>query len=110
METIEAALPRPHDMEGAIVRLLVEFPRELEPLIDEAELHRLTENTFEFHLVKRPQIESRIRLPADQTMSSLSPLDLLDQYWRALHYENTGDLEALQKLAREIIEEDNKSL
>lgn len=110
METIESALPRPEDMEGAIVRLLVEYPRELEPLIDEVQLRRFTENTFEFHLVKRPQIESRIRLPADQTVSSLSPLDLLDQYWRALHYENTGDLEALRKLAREIIEEDNKSI
>ena len=109
METLEEALPRPEDMEGAIVRLLVEYPRELEPMIDEARLRQHTENTFEFHLVKRPHMESRIRLPADQTVSSLSPLDLLDQYWRAVHHDHAGEMEALQKLAREIIEEDNNS-
>jgi exonuclease SbcD len=110
METLEAALPPAEDMEGAIVRLVVEYPRELEPLIDESQLRKVAENTFEFHLVKHPHIESRIRLPADQTVSSLSPLDLLDQYWRTMHYENTEDVEALQKLAREILEEDNKSV
>jgi exonuclease SbcD len=109
METLEAALPRAEDMEGAIVRLLVEYPRELEPLIDESQLRKIAEKTFEFHLVKHPQIESRIRLPADQTVSSLSPLDLLDQYWRTMHYENNEEVEALQKLAREILEEDNKA-
>ena len=90
------------------MRLQVEYPRELEPLIDEPELRKYTENTFEFHLVKRPQIEARIRLSADQTVSSLSPLDLLDLYWRGSHTE-PADLEALQKLARTIIEDDNKS-
>jgi IS5 family transposase len=61
------------------------------------------QSAFEFHLIKRPQIESRIRLPADQTVSSLSPLDLLDQYWLASKAEDT---EMLQKMAREIIEQD----
>jgi exonuclease SbcD len=110
METLKEALPRPEDMQGAIVRLVVDYPRQLETLIDEPELRKYTGDTFEFHLVKRPQIESRIRLPADQTVSSLTPLDLLDQYWKALHYEDAGNIEALRKLAREIIEEDNKSL
>jgi exonuclease SbcD len=110
METLKAALPQPKNMEGAIVRLVVEYPRQLDSLIDEAELHKYTENTFEFHLVKRPQMDARIRLPADQTVSSLTPLDLLDQYWRTLHYEDAGEVETLRKLAREIIEEDNKSL
>ncbi len=110
MENLKAALPQPKNMDGAIVRLVVEYPRQLDSLIDEAELHKYTENTFEFHLVKRPQMDARIRLPADQTVSSLTPLDLLDQYWRTLHYEDAGEVETLRKLAREIIEEDNKSL
>ncbi|MCL4528005.1 MAG: hypothetical protein M1282_01160, partial [Chloroflexi bacterium] len=62
-----------------------------------------TEKAFEFHLVKRPQIESRVRISPDQVVSSLSPLDLLDQYWRATKVE---DADELQKLAREIISED----
>ena len=57
---------------------------------------------FEFHLVKRPQVEARIRLPADQTASSLSPLELLEQYWRASHADS-NEAKALQKLVEEII-------
>ena len=108
-ETLLDALPGPEVLEGAIVRLLVEYPRELETMIDEAELRRFTQKCFEFHLIKRPHMESRIRLPADQTVSSLSPLDLLEQYWRAVHFDHAADVDALQKLARQIIEEDNKS-
>jgi exonuclease SbcD len=103
-ETLVSALPE--DLEGAIVRLTVEYPREWDTLIDDAALRVHTENAFEFHLVKRPQVEARIRLPADQTVSSLSPLDLLDQYWKASH---TEDAEELQKLAQEILSGEEES-
>jgi exonuclease SbcD len=103
-ETLKAALPKVEEMSGAILRLTVEYPRELDTLIDESALRKYAGNAFEFHLVKRPQMEARIRLPADQTMSSLSPLDLLDQYWRAT---KTDDADTLQKLAQDIISEDN---
>ena len=99
-ETLKSALPKPEEIEGAIVRLVIEYPREWDTLIDDAALRKHTENAFEFHLVKRPQVEARIRLPADQTVSSLSPLDLLDQYWKASHTENADEL---QKLAQEIL-------
>jgi hypothetical protein len=101
-------LPGSEDLDGAIVRLTVEYPREYDTLIDEPELRKQARKAFEFHLVKRPQTEARIRLPADQTVSSLSPLDLLDQYWRASHADQT-DLEALQNLAREILADDNET-
>lgn len=107
-ETLKSALPKSKDLQGAIVRLTVEYPRELDSLIDEPELRRYTGETFEFHLVKRPQMEARIRLPADQTVSSLSPLDLLDQYWRAAHVDS-DESRALQKLAEEILAQDNES-
>jgi exonuclease SbcD len=102
---LKAALPKAKAMAGAIVRLTVTYPREWETMIDEAALREHTREAFEFHLVKRPQMEARIRLPADQTVSSLSPLDLLEQYWLAMHTE-PGDAEALQRLAREIVEEE----
>ncbi len=100
-ESLKAALPKVKEMDGAIVRLVVEYPRELDTLIDETALRKYAEKAFEFHLVKRPQTEARIRLPADQAVSSLTPLELLDQYWRAVKAE---DAKPLQKLAREIIE------
>ena len=105
-ETLKSALPKPKELEGAIVRLMVEYPREWDTLINDGELRKHAENAFEFHLVKRPQVEARIRLPADQTVSSLSPLDLLDQYWRASH---TEDADELQKLAQEILSGEEES-
>lgn len=99
-ETLLSALPQANKLDGAIVRLTVEYPREWDTLIDDVALRKHAEAAFEFHLVKRPQVEARIRLPADQTVSSLSPLDLLDQYWRASHTEDAG---TLQKLAQDII-------
>jgi exonuclease SbcD len=99
--TLRSALPGAKKMADAIVRLTVQYPREWDSLIDEPALRRHAEGAFEFHLIKRPQVESRIRLPAGQTASSLSPLDLLDQYWKAAHVE---DAETLQQMAKEIIE------
>jgi exonuclease SbcD len=101
-ENLKAALPSPEQMADAIVRLTVDYPRDLERLIDDAELRAYTAGTFEFHLVKHPQIESRIRLPADGTIASLTPLDLLEQYWRASHTDDK-EIDRLQKLAGEII-------
>jgi len=104
-ETLLAALPKSKALKDAIVRLAVEYPRDLDSLIDEPALRKYAADAFEFHLVKRPQVEGRIRLPADQTVSSLSPLDLLEQYWRAAKVDKNEDVEALQSLAREIIAE-----
>jgi hypothetical protein len=38
-------------------------------------------------------------------VSSLGPLELLDQYWRASHAED-NEADTLQKMAKEIIEEE----
>jgi exonuclease SbcD len=107
-EVLEEALPGPREMTDAIVRLTVEYPRELDVLIDESALRKHADSAFEFHLVKRPQTEARIRLPADQTVGSLSPLDLLDQYWRAVHTD-MAEIGSLQELAEEIISGDEQS-
>ncbi len=99
-EILKSALPR--DVSDAIVKLIVEYPRELDTLIDESALRKYAEKAFEFHLVKRPQIESRVRIPEGQAVSSMSPLDLLAQYFDA---SKMNDKEELQKLAQEIISE-----
>jgi exonuclease SbcD len=104
-ETLTSALPVATELEGAIVRLTVNYPREWDTLIDEPTLRRYVQAAFEFHLIKHAKIEARIRLPADQSVNSLGPLELLNQYWRASHAEE-GHVDALQKLAKEIIEEE----
>jgi len=102
---LTSALPAAEELAGAIVRLTVDYFREWDSLIDEPSLRRYAEVAFEFHLVKHPQIAARIRLPADQSMTNLGPLELLDGYWRAGNYDES-EAEILQKLAREIITEE----
>ncbi len=102
-EFLKDVLPSPKEMSEAIVRLSVEYPREWDTLIDETDLRKYTEGAFEFHLVKRPQSEARVRIAEGQVVSSLSPLDLLAQYFDASKAKDTDEL---QKLAQEIISED----
>jgi DNA repair protein SbcD/Mre11 len=97
-----AALPLPEKLEGAIVRLVVEYPRDWEALLDENALRLYMGACFEFHLVKRPQLETRIRLPEDQAVGSLTPLELLELYWRASHAD-AEESQALAKLAAELL-------
>jgi exonuclease SbcD len=108
-EALISALPDPGGLSDAIVRLSVEYPREWDSLIDESEVRKYASTALEFHLLKRPVSEARVRIPPGQTVSSLSPLDLLDQYFRAAKIERTGDLEALKRLAGEIISEDRSA-
>jgi exonuclease SbcD len=103
-QRLRGALPPKDQLVDAIVRLTIEYPRDWEPLIDEAALRDYAQEAFEFHLVKHPQMESRVRLPDDQSIGSMSSLELLDIYWRANHTQDE-DLAALNKLAGEVIEE-----
>jgi exonuclease SbcD len=102
-EFLKSQLPK--DMSEAIVKLVVEYPKELDTLIDEPALRKYAEQAFEFHLVKKPKMASRVRIPEGQVVSSLSPLDLLAQYFEVSKVE---DKDGLQKLAQEIISEDNE--
>ena len=97
-EFLKSRLPK--DMSGAIIKLVVEYPREWDALIDEPALRKFAAEAFEFHLVKKPKAEARVRIPEGQVVSSMSPLDLLAQYFDSAKVQ---DQEDLQKLAREII-------
>lgn len=101
-DRVLAALPPPEEMEDAVVRLTITYPREYEAMIDEASLREYTRGTFEFHLVKRPLTDARIRLPADQAVNSLTPQELLQIFWLALHTD-ASEIEALSKLAETVI-------
>ncbi len=101
-EQLITALPAQDALQGAIARLVVDYPREWDDLIDEAPLRQHASGCLEFHLVRRPQIKTRIRIPDDQTIGSLSPLDLLDLFWRSNH-TSQEDTDPLRRLADELI-------
>jgi exonuclease SbcD len=101
-ERLLSAMPPAEKLEGAIVRLILEYPRDWESLIDEAALREHAGSAFEFHLVKRPQTEARVRLPGDQAVGSLGPMELPDIYWRANHIGEEDQIK-LNKLAKQIL-------
>ncbi|MHC1781694.1 MAG: exonuclease SbcCD subunit D [Anaerolineaceae bacterium] len=78
------ALPNAEDLEGAVFRLILEYPRRLEPFVDEKRLRDYAAGAFEFHLVRRVQKENRLRLPGDRTISSVTPHELLDVYLQTI--------------------------
>jgi exonuclease SbcD len=102
MEHIFTALPPQGELSDTILRLALEYPFEWEGMIDEQAIRRYAESCLEFHFLRRPQREARLRLPSDKAISSLTPLDLLDLYWRTLNTD-AEESEALQQLAGEVI-------
>ena len=101
-ERIISALPAPDELKDAIVRLSVHYPREFETLIDETQIRNYAKDAFEFYLVKTPSSMARSRLPDGHETSTLSPLELLDLYWKQNH-KNADEREELANLAEEII-------
>ncbi|MEJ2413079.1 MAG: exonuclease subunit SbcD [Anaerolineales bacterium] len=102
---IRAALPPDNQLTDAVTRLVLEYPRSWEPLIDEGAVRSMMEETFEFHFHKEPIYEPRIRLPKDRAVGSLSPQELLDEYWRVSGTPQEERKE-LNQLAQEILHPD----
>jgi hypothetical protein len=102
MDAVRAALPAQAELKDAVVRLVLEYPFDLEGMIDEPGLRKYTEECLEFHFIRKPRRETRLRLPENQAISSLSSLELLDVYWNSVKTD-AAETEALQKLASEVI-------
>ncbi len=101
-DKIIAAMPSQAELKDAIVRLKITYPQGFEVLIDETRLHTYAKDAFEFKLHKISISEARSRLPDGQVTSSLSPLELLDWFWKEKH-EDEGERERLQNLAQDLI-------
>ncbi len=105
-----AAMPPQEELDGAIVRLTINYKREWESLIQENSLRDHAANAFEFHLVKRPQMQVRARISKEQMEETFSMVDLLDLYWQAVDPDmNDDQKKTLQTLAKIIIEDVNSS-
>jgi len=97
-----AALPPQAGLDGAVVRLIAEYPRAWEAQIDEAALREHTAAAFEFQLVRRPQVEARQRLPAGRAVSSYSHQELFEIYLRSALTEDTTSGELLEMAGKVI--------
>ena len=102
MERLYRALGPREALAGAVVRLVVSYPRELESFIDDRALYDYAQDALAFHLVKRPEMPTRTRLPADQPIEALSVEDLLTVYWRSQH-RSEEEIATLLELARQVL-------
>ncbi len=101
MKRIMDAMPGKEKLHNAIVRLTVEFPRDWDTLLDEPVLRELTSGAFEFHLVKHPLRDAKVRLPAGKNLASMSSMELLDVYLKTIK-TNASDAEEIRNLANRI--------
>ena len=101
-EKLIATLPPQEELEGAIVRLRINYPQGYEVLIDEAQLMNYAKEAFEFKIQKNPISEARSRLGANEETSSLNPLQLLELFWKEKH-EDSGEIERWKTLAGNLI-------
>ena len=109
MSQILSALPSQQEMEDAMLRLVLEYPREWASMIDESEIRRVCQKTLELHLIPRPVMEHRLRLPGDQSINSMSHMDLLEIYWKSIHLDGE-ELDTMKKIAGEVIREEEMEL
>ena len=103
------ALPPISKLKGAMVRMVVTYPKELERVIDEASLRAAADAAFQFQLGKRPQNLDRTRIFDDEEVTTMSSIELLGRYWRSLHIEDER-IQALEALARQVIHSAEKDL
>ena len=104
-EQVKNILPDSAELKDAIIRVVLDYPRAWDPLIDESAIRELVKESFEFHFVKQPQTEPRIRLPKNTAIGSLSPEELLDQYWQVSQTPEK-EIKVLNELARDILHPD----
>lgn len=106
MNDLLKAIPSKAQLKDAIFRMIIDYPMDLEAFIDETMLREAAAESFEFHLVKRPQMQNRVRIPEDRSVNDLAPMDLMRIYWDSAHVE-PKDQEKLSQLAKQLIEEDH---
>jgi len=99
---IKENLPDQEEIEDAIARLTLIYPQDWELLIDNNQIQTHYQNSFEIQIIRKPQANIRLRLAEDESVGSLSPIQLLDKY---LLRENIDpvEIEDLRNLASKII-------
>jgi exonuclease SbcD len=99
--SLKAALPSAEEMKDAIVRLVLEYPRSWEGLIDEPELREYASESLEFHFIRRLQVEARIRLSGSDTFANLSHNELMVEYLKMMKTPD-DDVANLKPLIEEV--------
>jgi exonuclease SbcD len=95
-------MPDPSELENAITRLTLVYPKDWENLIDDQWIQDHYKYALEVHINRKPIISTRLRLGEDEMISDFPPEKLLELYWQS-NKISEDEINELQKLAKEII-------
>lgn len=102
MDDIVNQLPPSERIAGAICRVRIEFAQEHEALLDERRIREHFAEAFELRLLKLRLGSDKSRLPPGTAVETLSPIDLLELYWR-VKGRSDSDIDELLRTAREVL-------
>ncbi|MGW8318232.1 MAG: metallophosphoesterase family protein, partial [Candidatus Promineifilaceae bacterium] len=102
MDDVMRQLPDPEEVAGAICRVQLTYPRDWEPLIDEAAIAERFKLALSFHIQKHREFTNRSRLGDTVAVEALSPEELLAQYWQTIGLDEKEAI-AMQTLAKEVL-------
>jgi exonuclease SbcD len=98
MADVMRQLPEPDEVEGAVCRVRLSYPRDWEPLVDELAISARFREALSLQIQKNRQMDNRARLGDTIGVENLSPEDLLAQYWRTIDMDS-AEMEEMQRLA-----------
>lgn len=104
METITDKLPSQASIKNAVCRLILDYPRAMEPLLDEVAIGRHYKDAFSFQLVKRRSTDKRTRLGDTVDLDEMTPYDQLQTYWQSVGMDAEDSAE-IQTLAKEVFKD-----
>ncbi len=103
MDNIMRRLQPPEKLAGAICRLRLEYPYELDGLLDERPIRERYASAFALRLVKDRIGSRQTKLGQLMAVESLGPYELLQAYWRSKDRSDT-QVDELLRLAEEILD------
>jgi exonuclease SbcD len=101
MADVMDQLPLPDEVEGAVCRVRLAYPRDWEPLVDEIAISGRFKEALSLQIQKNRHMDNRARLGDTVGIEDLTSEELLAQYWRTIDMA-PAETEAMQKLANEI--------
>lgn len=102
MDRLVSLLPPPDRVAGAICRLRLEYPHELDALLDEKQIREHYADAFDLRIVKNRIGSQQTKLGSLISVESLSPYELLGLYWRSKNRPD-AEVDELLALAEEVL-------
>ena len=102
MDFVMSQLPDADRIAGAICRLRLEYPHDLDGLLDEKPIRERFVEAFDLRIVKNRTGRKQSKLGTLGAVESLGPYELLRLYWQTKNHTD-GEVNELLALAEEVL-------